>query len=359
MILKRSWTAAGGHRRDFILGCPLAGAALLSCKVQPDRWIAPHLAVRALFDYGRWESWVTQPVHCTPLWPASWLLVVGKSRSSKSAEVQRVWEVYDERLQFMSHRDASLLDESLDRDDVSLAWAVWSQAAESALADAFSLVVVLFPLEVWFLAGVLLCFVGFSWVVIGFVGLELTLLTLLMLLIIFFRDFSIAPLLDMRRRFKAVMDLLDALIRYGVSLSRSVELTAQWNLIIALGPMYPVTLDDLSVGHSLMLLLVFIAAVVMKQFEGGVIGFGRIPWFILIVGFVLIWCRLLPFFSVTLVLLLGVLVFFLILIRLMQNSERLGFPIFAALGKGRPTLTNSALKLMGGCRFFPEVHLPG
>ena len=31
----------------------------------------------------------------------------------------------------------------------------------------------------------------------------------------------------------------------------------------------------------------------------------------------------------------------------MQNSERLGFPIFAALGKGRPALTNSALKLVG------------
>ena len=45
---KCSWTAAGGHRRDFILGCPLA-AAFLSCKVQLDRWIAPHLAVRALF----------------------------------------------------------------------------------------------------------------------------------------------------------------------------------------------------------------------------------------------------------------------------------------------------------------------
>ena len=73
---KHSWTSDGGHRRDFILGCPLAAAALLSCKVQPDRWIAPHLAVRALFDYGRWESWVTQPVRCTPLWPASWLPVV-------------------------------------------------------------------------------------------------------------------------------------------------------------------------------------------------------------------------------------------------------------------------------------------
>ena len=43
------------------------------------------------------------------------------------------------------------------------------------------------------------------------------------------RDSSVAPLLDMRRRFKAVMDVLDATIRYGVSLSRSVEFTAQWN----------------------------------------------------------------------------------------------------------------------------------
>ena len=34
---------AGGHRRDFILGCPLAAAAL-SCEVQPDKWVAPHLA---------------------------------------------------------------------------------------------------------------------------------------------------------------------------------------------------------------------------------------------------------------------------------------------------------------------------
>ena len=83
---KRGWTAVGGHRRDFILGCPLA-AAVLSCKVQPDRWIAPHLAVRALFDYCRWETWVLQPVQRTPLWPASWLPVVDKSRGSKSAEV--------------------------------------------------------------------------------------------------------------------------------------------------------------------------------------------------------------------------------------------------------------------------------
>ena len=47
-----------------------------------------------------------------------------------------------------------------------------------------------------------------------------------------YRDSSLAPLLDMRRRFKAVMDALGAMIRYGVSFSRSVELTAQWDRIL-------------------------------------------------------------------------------------------------------------------------------
>ena len=65
------------------------------------------------------------------------MLVVYKSSGSKSADVQRVWEVYDERLQFMSRRGAFLLDESLGLDDVSMAWTVWSRAAEAALADAY------------------------------------------------------------------------------------------------------------------------------------------------------------------------------------------------------------------------------
>ena len=32
-----------------MVGC-LAAAAVLSCMVQPDRWVAPHLAVRTLFN---------------------------------------------------------------------------------------------------------------------------------------------------------------------------------------------------------------------------------------------------------------------------------------------------------------------
>ena len=51
------------------------------------------------------------------------------------------------------------------------------------------------------------------------------------------RDYSIAPLLDMRRRFKAMMGVLGAMVQYGVSFPRSVELTAQWDRILAAGPL--------------------------------------------------------------------------------------------------------------------------
>ena len=63
-----------------------------------------------------------------------------------------------------------------------------------------------------------------------------------------YRDSSMAPLLDTRRRFKAVLGVLEAMIRNGVSFARSVVLTAQWDKILAAGPCYPVTHDDLSLG---------------------------------------------------------------------------------------------------------------
>ena len=91
-ICKRTLDSACGHRRDFMVGCPLA---------------APQ-------------------VQSTPLWPASWLPAIDNGRGSMSVEVQRVWEVYDDRLQFMSRQDALLLDESLRDDIVSRAWLVWS-----------------------------------------------------------------------------------------------------------------------------------------------------------------------------------------------------------------------------------------
>ena len=120
-----------------MIGCRLAAAAVLSCTVQADRWISPHLAVRALIDCDRWSCCVTQPVRFSPLWPASWLPAVDKSRGSKSVEVRIVWQIYDDRLQFMLRQDAFLLSGSLDVGDVSQAWLVWSRAAETALADVY------------------------------------------------------------------------------------------------------------------------------------------------------------------------------------------------------------------------------
>ena len=48
-----------------MVGCALAAAAVSSCRVEPDRWVASHLAVRTYFDCGRWTSKVTQLVQCS------------------------------------------------------------------------------------------------------------------------------------------------------------------------------------------------------------------------------------------------------------------------------------------------------
>ena len=183
---------------------------------------------------------------------ASWLPAIDKSRGSKSAEVQRVWEVYDERLQCMSRRDASLLDESLGLDDVSMAWAVWSRAAESALADAFRFSGGPLPAKGLVLGRCAALFrrvqLGGPWVRSARADVADALDAADVFL---YCDSSVAPLLDVRRRCKAVMDVLGAMNRHGVSLSQSVELTAQWDRVLALGPMYPATLDDLSLDRAL------------------------------------------------------------------------------------------------------------
>ena len=64
-----------------------------------------------------------------------------------------------------------------------------------------------------------------------------------------YRNFSAALLLDLKRRLKAVIDVLDAMIRDGISLARSaVELTAQWDGILGVGPINSCYSGGLSVG---------------------------------------------------------------------------------------------------------------
>ena len=322
----REWGSGGGTRCDFMIGCPLAAAAVLSCTVQADRWILPHLVVRALFDCDRWSCCVTQPVRFSPLWPASCLPAVDKSRGSKSVEVQRVWEIYDDRLQFMSRQDALLLCESLDAGDVSRAWLVWSSAAETALADAYRFSGGPAPKQGLVLGRGM---ARFRLVRLGGHQVRKVRGNAADVHdaadVFLYRDSSMSPLLDMRRRFKAVMAVSDAMIRYGVSLSRSVELTAQWDRIHAVGPLYPVTLGDLGAVQGLgigdfhrvvsgihrrlsdFLFIQLWFTVGMRLSGSGVIGFGRILRFILSSGSGPICFSQLPFSSVSLILLLVVL----------------------------------------------------
>ena len=172
----------------------------------------------------------------TPLWPASWLPAIDGSRSSRSVEVRRVWEIYDDRLQFMSQQDALLLDESLDDGDVSPAWLVWSRAAEAALADAYCFSGGPAPCQGLVLGrGV----ARFRHVRLGGHKVRKARSNVADVHdaadVFLYRDSSIAPLLDMRRRFKAVMDVLGSMIRNGVSLARSVEFTVQGIKSLLLG----------------------------------------------------------------------------------------------------------------------------
>ena len=147
---------------------------------------------------------------------------------SKSIEVQSVWEVYDDRLQFMTRHGVVALDESLHACDVSRAWLVWSSAAETALADTFRFAeggpvpdrgLVLgrgaARMRTVRLGGPLKRSIRRSAADAG-EGDDVHLK----------RDSFAAPLLDLRRRLKAILDVLDGLIRHRVSLSRSVELFA-------------------------------------------------------------------------------------------------------------------------------------
>ena len=91
------------------------------------------------FVAARWSAKVTQPVKVSPLWPASWVSAVDKSRNSKSAEVREIWDIYDYRLQFVPVADALAIGDALVGRDVHLAWRVWSTAAVSALASALGI----------------------------------------------------------------------------------------------------------------------------------------------------------------------------------------------------------------------------
>ena len=97
------------------------------------------VAVRTCFVADRWTALVTQVRKFTTLWPASWVCSVDRSRSSKSAEVRRIWDVYDQQLGWVYAEDAISVDRAIALGDVSSAWLAWSESVERALLNAFCL----------------------------------------------------------------------------------------------------------------------------------------------------------------------------------------------------------------------------
>ena len=97
----------------------------------------PHHSVRAPFRMGRWSARFCQPVRYSVVLPAAWVSAVDQTRGSKSAEVRRIWEVYDECLQVVHPRFWGEICTALLAGDVSLAWNVWSFSVEVSLVRAF------------------------------------------------------------------------------------------------------------------------------------------------------------------------------------------------------------------------------
>ena len=233
---KRDWASPGGTRRDFILGCPLATAALENCWVDCSRWIQPHFSVCATFQVCRWSARVTKPGRATPLWPASWVSAVDRSRSSKSVEVSKIWDIYDHILQFIPVADALAIDDALVDGDPHLAWDRWSTAAERALATAFGMSGGPVPPQGLDVGRGKALF----WTV-GIGGKSTRRYRPSMIdpvhatEVHLYRSHSIAPLLALKKRLRCVACLLSAIIRDGFTLARGLELSRQWSCIARQG----------------------------------------------------------------------------------------------------------------------------
>ena len=181
-----------------------------------------------------------------------------------------------------------------------------------------------------------------------------------------YRDSSISPLLDMRRRFRAVMDVLSAIIRNGISLARSVELAAQWDKILAIGPLHPVTVGDFDMVQGVCVgefhrivsdvhrrLSDFIHAVVVHRRDEAIRGWRN--WLRedpLVHPYK--WLRLdlvppAPFLQCEPRLTPGGSGVLADPVRIDEEFRKAWLPYFAALGKGRPALRNSVLRFGVGC----------
>ena len=65
-----------------------------------------------------------------------------------------------------------------------------------------------------------------------------------------FKDASVSRVIILRRRLGCVLSFLDGIFRNGLSLSRDLELGAQWDAIVSAGPCGPLCSADLAVSPA-------------------------------------------------------------------------------------------------------------
>ena len=180
---------------------------------------------------------MVQPVRVTPLWPASWVSAVDKTRQSKSVEVRDIWEVYDEVLEFVPAAHAWAIDDALVDRDPHLAWERWSCAAEQSLAEAFQRSGGPVPFQGLSLGRgkACLCTVSVGGKCSRRYGQdwgdpadapEVHL----------YQSRSMAPVLTCKKRLRRVECLLSAIDRDGFTLCRGIELHRQWSCCLANEP---------------------------------------------------------------------------------------------------------------------------
>ena len=233
-----------GSRWDFLFACLIALAAATACSVLPDRWFTPHFAVYAEFALSAWDAIVDMARTHSPLWPACWLQCPDRSRSSKSQEVQNIWDVYIREVGFVPFAVREQLFLLCNSPDVDSSWLLWSREAEANLARAYLSAGgphLSHPSSYVGRGSLSICSMRLGgrchdriYHVDRADEFDVTHSG-------FFLNSSLAPVLRFRRSFVSVCNVLKGIKLHGFSEARVAALWSRWRAVVRMGPTGPVT----------------------------------------------------------------------------------------------------------------------
>ena len=200
---------------------------------------------------GRWSARVCLSTRFSVLWPAAWVACSDKFRSSKSVEVRRIWEVYDESLSLVHPAFWEGIRSSLLAGDVSSAWSVWSFSAEVYLVRAFVGAGGTVS-ETGFRLGrgaAQFRYVPTGGPVVGKLRSDLGCGDGQAVHLV--KDASVSRVIVLRRRLGCVLSVLDGISKNGLTLSRDLELSFQWDAIVSVGLCGPLCSANLAISPAI------------------------------------------------------------------------------------------------------------